>query len=246
MNYKIVLLAFIFISLTNCKDNDDDLPKEMKYSGTWHLKEVSVSKKNEKISFNLNDVIWTFMGDTNKLKVKDNRITTTGNEKAFLGLETGVYDYAFKEIDKKQFLFINNKKYGAVNHKGNTFIIGDKDVDRSVSMFISTDKLIVDEKKYDAITTNNYEIKNVSLYENLLTIEVAASGCSGDNWKVGLVDSGLIKESKPPKRAFKVFLDNNEKCTTVIVKEFTFDISILKETTIFRIKKWSESLVYKK
>lgn len=90
-------------------------------------------------------------------------------------------------------------------------------------------EVIIDEKLYNNVKTNNYTIKNVKLENNSFKVTISASGCSGDSWIVNLVDSSEILESNPIQRKVKIDLQNNEACEALITKEFIFDITKLKD-----------------
>jgi len=89
--------------------------------------------------------------------------------------------------------------------------------------------IIINNELYKATNTTNYNIKNISIDGNLLRISVASSGCSGSTWKAILIDSGDIAESDPIQRSVKLALENKEACLAIFIREFTFDITVLKE-----------------
>ena len=61
-----------------------------------------------------------------------------------------------------------------------------------------------------------------------MKISFSASGCSGDSWKIELIDAGSVKESDPPQRDLRLSLDNDELCEAFITRELSFNISRLK------------------
>lgn len=89
--------------------------------------------------------------------------------------------------------------------------------------------VVINNSLYNKTITNTYSITDVQLNGNLLTIKIGSSGCDGNSWKAVLVDADEILESFPVQRNIKLSLENNEACLAVFEKEFTFDISILKE-----------------
>ncbi len=87
---------------------------------------------------------------------------------------------------------------------------------------------LISEDRYrnapsDQITINSVEIEN-----DCLKINFSASGCSGESWKLTLIDSGSIKESDPPQRDLRLSLDNDEMCEAFITRELSFSIASLK------------------
>lgn len=101
--------------------------------------------------------------------------------------------------------------------------------DKNDAIFLENETVIIDNNLYKETATNNYTITNVKLNGNLLTIKISASGCDGNSWKAILVDANEILESSPVQRNIKLSLENKELCLAVFEREFTFDLSILKE-----------------
>ena len=75
----------------------------------------------------------------------------------------------------------------------------------------------------DPLTLNDLEIQNDRLWINF-----SANGCSGDTWKVKLITTHFVLESKPPHRELVLSLKNNEPCSASIPRNVTFDISNLQ------------------
>ncbi|WP_442264871.1 DUF6970 domain-containing protein [Tenacibaculum sp. ZS6-P6] len=109
-------------------------------------------------------------------------------------------------------------------------------------------QLIIDEGRYNATNTDSYSITLVSIQNNILTLEVTSSGCSGDSWVMNLIDSDEISESFPPQRNLKLELINNEACTSVVTKEVKFNISQLQVTrinqVILNLNGWNSPINY--
>lgn len=109
------------------------------------------------------------------------------------------------------------------------------------------ESVIVANSLYTSTKTNNYSITDVKINEDLLTVKISSSGCSGDSWQAFLVDANVILESYPVQRNVKIALENNEACLAVFEKEFTFDISILKETfseLYLNLEGWNTQIYY--
>lgn len=112
---------------------------------------------------------------------------------------------------------------------------------------LQNETVIVDNNLYKETATNNYTITDVQLEGHLLTINISSGGCSANSWKAILVDANEILESDPIHRNIKLSLENNEACLAVFGKQFTFDITILKEEfyeVIFNLKGWNHQIKY--
>ena len=116
-----------------------------------------------------------------------------------------------------------------------------------VSDDFRNESVIIDSNLYNQSESNNYSITNVQLNGDNLTIRISSSGCSSDSWKAILIDANEILESYPIQRKIKLSLENNEACLAVFEKEFTFDISSLKEdydTVLLNLKGWDTQINY--
>jgi hypothetical protein len=112
---------------------------------------------------------------------------------------------------------------------------------------LQNETVFIDNNLYQETTTNNYTITDVQLEGHLLTIKISSSGCSANSWKAILVDANEILESDPIQRNIKLSLENNEACLAVFEKQFTFDITILKEEfseVIFNLEGWNHQIKY--
>lgn len=108
--------------------------------------------------------------------------------------------------------------------------------------------VIINNNLYKETATNNYTITDVQLNGNNLTIKISSSGCDSNSWKAVLIDANIILESFPEQRNIKLALENNEACLAVFEKEFTFDISILKENfseITLNLEGWNTQINYK-
>ncbi|WP_439130144.1 hypothetical protein [Polaribacter sp.] len=94
---------------------------------------------------------------------------------------------------------------------------------------LQNESVIINNKLYQSTVTNNYSITDVKLENNLLSIKISSSGCGIEDWNAVLIDANEILESYPVQRNIKLALENNEACLAVFEKEFTFNISTLKE-----------------
>lgn len=119
--------------------------------------------------------------------------------------------------------------------------------EKDIDVNYENENVVVNNSLYNQTETNNYTITNVQLTENELTVKISSSGCSGDSWKAILVDANLILESFPIQRNIKLALENNEACLAVFEKEFTFDISTLKEdyeSLYLNLEGWNSQIFY--
>ena len=109
------------------------------------------------------------------------------------------------------------------------------------------ESVIIDNNLYKQTETNTYRISDVQLNGNNLTIKISSSGCDSNSWKAILVDANVILESSPIQRNIKLSLKNDEACLAVFQKEFTFDISILKEnfdSLFLNLEGWDSQILY--
>jgi len=90
----------------------------------------------------------------------------------------------------------------------------------ALAIISSTDYL---DAPIDQVTINSAVING-----NCLQFNFSASGCSGDDWELTLIDSDAIMESSPPQRNVRLSLTNPELCEAYITKEMSFDISNLQ------------------
>ncbi|MGK0414842.1 MAG: hypothetical protein ACJA1B_003071 [Polaribacter sp.] len=110
---------------------------------------------------------------------------------------------------------------------------------------VQNETVFIDNNLYQETTTNNYTITDVQLDGHLLTIKISSSGCRENSWKAILVDANEILESNPIQRNIKLSLENYEACLAVFEREFTFDITILKEEfpeVIFNLEGWNHQI----
>ncbi|OAD46335.1 hypothetical protein [Polaribacter atrinae] len=107
--------------------------------------------------------------------------------------------------------------------------------------------VIIDNNLYNKTATTGYNISNAVLNGDLLTVNIAASGCDGNSWSATLVDANLILESNPTQRNIKINFVNKEACLAVWSKDFTFNISHLKEsntTILLNLYGWDSQIQY--
>ena len=107
---------------------------------------------------------------------------------------------------------------------------------------------IVDTEQYNNATTDAFEIQDISINGDCLTVQISSGGCDGNNWEVKLFASEEVLESLPPQRNLKISLKDEEDCEALIMKEFKFNISSLQvngsENVILNFSNFDEALLY--
>lgn len=95
--------------------------------------------------------------------------------------------------------------------------------------------------------TEDYTIRSIQVVDDCLEVQIQSSGCSGDTWKVELIDSGNVAESNPEQRYLKISFTNTELCDAVISKSFSFDLSPLRISSpsiLLNLTLWDEQIPY--
>ena len=88
--------------------------------------------------------------------------------------------------------------------------------------------VIIDVAFFESAVSGDYELVNVDINDDCLTIEVSASGCGGETWSMVLVDSGAIAESLPVERYLKFVFTNEETCLAVFNQSRVFNLTTLR------------------
>lgn len=115
------------------------------------------------------------------------------------------------------------------------------------AIILQNESVVINSILYKEATTNNYTISNVNLLGNLLTVKISSSGCNSASWQASLIGTNEVLESFPVQRNVILSLENKEACLAVFEKEFTFDISILKENyseIILNLDGWDTQINY--
>lgn len=82
----------------------------------------------------------------------------------------------------------------------------------------------VDETKYVNAVTAPYQITDVRIEGHCMTIDIAASGCSVDNWRLSGYASEAIAEPIPIIRYAKFDFEVQEACQAFFQTSFEFDL----------------------
>jgi len=88
--------------------------------------------------------------------------------------------------------------------------------------------VIVSADEYENAPNHPISILDMSIDGSCLKIKFAASGCSGDNWIVKLIDSEMIAESLPCQRFLRLSLADIGLCCAYFEKEISFNIEDLQ------------------
>ena len=110
--------------------------------------------------------------------------------------------------------------------------------------------VVINESIFNAAFIFEYTIKDVviSRATGCLTITIEANGCEGDSWTADLITLDEVDVSSPPSRRLKLILNNQETCTTVIERSFTFNLSPLavpnSSVVVLNLAEWDPQIVY--
>lgn len=88
--------------------------------------------------------------------------------------------------------------------------------------------VIVSQTEYNNAPNHPVTILNTNIEDNCLKIKFGASGCSGDNWVVKLIDSEIVTESNPSQRTLRLSLNDIGECEASFEKEISFNIEDLQ------------------
>lgn len=106
---------------------------------------------------------------------------------------------------------------------------------------------IINHGRFTNAAQLNFTIASVQITGDCLEVEIQASGCNGNTWKVDLLDSGNVAESNPEQRYLKISMNNTELCNAAISKTFTFDLSPLQinsPSILLNLALWDEQIRY--
>jgi hypothetical protein len=117
---------------------------------------------------------------------------------------------------------------------------------KEISEPISTTQTTVDEDLYNDTNSTGFEIINATIDLNKINITISSSGCDGDSWVVGLIDSEAIAESNPVQKYFKIKFTNTELCHSIVAKTFSFDLnpSFIDDDFYMNLEGWKGPLLY--
>lgn len=105
----------------------------------------------------------------------------------------------------------------------------------------------VDNSRFKQIQSEGFEITDVRVNGDCLEVEIVSGGCSGNTWKVELIDAGWVAESYPEQRGIKLILDNKELCNAIVTKTFTFDLRPVRtfsDVVTLNLEHWKQQIRY--
>ena len=88
--------------------------------------------------------------------------------------------------------------------------------------------VIISQTEYNNAPSHPVTIGDMKIEGNCLKIKFGASGCSGDNWTVKLIDAGVVAESMPCQRILRLSLNDIGCCLAYFEKEMSFNIEKLQ------------------
>jgi len=105
----------------------------------------------------------------------------------------------------------------------------------------------VDNSRYKNNQSEGFLIRSAQIIGDCLEVEIESGGCSGNTWKVELIDAGRIAESNPEQRDLKAVLENEEVCNAIVFKTYTFDLRPVRTTNnivLLNLDLWDEQIRY--
>jgi len=99
----------------------------------------------------------------------------------------------------------------------------------------------------DGTGRNSFEIINVEIENDCLSLTIKSGGCNNGTWQVDLVDADRISETGIPQRDLKVFLDNNELCNAITAMTISFELTPLRtddKIIMLNLEKWNSQIEY--
>lgn len=106
---------------------------------------------------------------------------------------------------------------------------------------------IVDNAMFRSTPSAGYLIESINLTGDCLEIAIVSGGCSGNTWKVELIDAGRVAESYPEQRNLKISLDNQELCNALVGQTYTFDLRPLQtgnNVVLLNLEQWEVPIRY--
>ena len=88
--------------------------------------------------------------------------------------------------------------------------------------------VIISKTEYENAPNHFVTILDMNIEDNCLKIKFGASGCSGDNWTVKLIDCEAVAESMPCQRTLRLSLNDIGECAAYFEKEMSFNIQNLQ------------------
>lgn len=105
----------------------------------------------------------------------------------------------------------------------------------------------VDNNRYKNTQSEDFSVRSLNITGDCLEVQIESSGCSGDTWKVDLIDAGRVAESYPEQRDVKLLLDNEELCDAIVIKTYSFDLRPVRtgnNVVLLNLELWGEQIRY--
>ncbi|THH40692.1 hypothetical protein [Neolewinella litorea] len=80
----------------------------------------------------------------------------------------------------------------------------------------------------EGLASDHYNLESAHVDGRCLTVEIGASGCTSEFWKLDLVTTGDVAESNPTQSSARLIFDDNVDeftCQAYLTREFSFDLS---------------------
>lgn len=134
------------------------------------------------------------------------------------------FDIDLKEDYEIRFRYYKSINMGSVCMVGELIYITEiKNVNRK-----NCTDVVISAEEFENDKSDSFSINSAEINGNCLKVNFSASGCDGNTWKVKLIDSGAVNESKPEKRTLKFSIENKEMCEAYLTKNVFFNIEGLK------------------
>lgn len=88
--------------------------------------------------------------------------------------------------------------------------------------------VIISQTEYNNAPNHPVTIIKMNIKNNCLKIKFGASGCSGNDWTVKLIDWEAVAESIPCQRTLRLSLNDIGECEAYFEKEISFNIKDLQ------------------
>ena len=88
--------------------------------------------------------------------------------------------------------------------------------------------VIISQAEYENAPNHPLSIIDMKIVDNCLKIKFGASGCTGNNWVVKLIDLGAIAKSFPCQRTLRLSLEDIGACAAYFENEISFNIEDLQ------------------
>ncbi|XLS29859.1 hypothetical protein ACJD0Z_03315 [Flavobacteriaceae bacterium M23B6Z8] len=110
------------------------------------------------------------------------------------------------------------------------------------------DGVIISGSEFVNAPSDQLTISNLEITDNCLAITFSASGCSGESWRIKLIDAAEVLDSDPQQRNLRLSLKNDELCDAIITRTVSFDLTRLQldgNEIILRIANNSSQISYR-